>query len=99
MPRTRKTEIVPIPRPEPNEYDDRPWFRSRRICFSMEDWQAFDAAMHIACPYVRYYRWITNKEEQSETPPPIRLSRDICEQRDPQGRMARFVRMFFRAGL
>lgn len=65
--------VVPIPQPAFTPQQGRPWFRSRKICFTMQDWQALGDALRIACPYARYKRFEVHEDRIGEQPPPIAL--------------------------
>lgn len=73
----RPPVVIPIPQPDFTPQDGRPWFRSRKICFTMQDWQAFGDALRIACPYARFKRFEVREDDIGEQPPPIKLQPHI----------------------
>jgi hypothetical protein len=71
--------IIPIPQPTFVPQGGRPWFRSRMICFNMDDWRAFGDALQIACPYARYFRRTNDAEYNPPEPPSITLWSHVAD--------------------
>lgn len=88
--------LTPIPQPEPVALGYRVWFRSRRFCLTLADWQALETAFRSVCPYVRYNRTRTQEEARNRSKPPaIRVTEKISDQILPNGEMPWLVTMTF----
>ncbi|MFN3399458.1 MAG: hypothetical protein ACK4Z4_03880 [Ferrovibrio sp.] len=85
--------VLPIPQPDFTPQQGRPWFRSRKICFTMQDWQAFGDALRIACPYARFMRDEVGKEDVGEQPPSIALQSHIHDAAQDAKRVYGYSRM------
>jgi hypothetical protein len=71
--------ITPIPQPDLTPQQGRPWFRLRRLCFTLQDWQVFGDALRIACPYASFMRNIHFLERSADEPPQVSLRHHIGE--------------------
>lgn len=75
-----KSKRMLIPQPKPVSLGDlRPWFRTRRICFTMADWRIVGDALRLACPYARYYRRGRVGEYNNAELPAFTLHEHICD--------------------
>lgn len=95
---SKRREILRIEQPVPITYSGRPWFRIRRINFTLDDWRKFDEAIRIACPYARFVRKATEHERRAKTAPETPLVAAISELIKPNGNLPWDVNMVFDPG-
>lgn len=71
-----KRALISPPEPIPH-LGERPWFRTREICFTMADWRVIGDALRLACPYASYYRRADYGEFNGLEPPAVTLHDNI----------------------